>query len=51
MMQNDTKSETALRVPLQVAPVVRSVVSSPIFGDAGIDACDNNNNPIWDCPS
>jgi len=48
-MHNEVKSETTQRLPLQAAPVVRSVVNSPIFGDAGIEACDNNNNPMFKC--
>jgi len=50
-MQDEVKSETTQRLPLQAAPVMRAVVNSAISGDAGVEACDNNNNPIWECPA
>ena len=49
-MQNEVKPETTQRVPLQAAPVTRIVVNSAISGDSGMVACDNNNNPVWECP-
>jgi hypothetical protein len=51
MTQDETKSETALRLPLQAAPVMRTIVSSAVSGGPDVQASDNNNNPIWDCPS
>jgi len=49
-MQTEVQSETTQHLPLQAAPVKRTVVNSAISGDAGVDACDNNNNPVWECP-
>jgi hypothetical protein len=49
-MKNEVEWETTQRLPLQAAPVVRSVVGSAISADAGVEACDNNNNPVWECP-
>jgi hypothetical protein len=48
-MENELNSETTQRLPLQAAPVVRTVVGSAISADAGVEACDNNNNPIFKC--
>jgi hypothetical protein len=38
------KLATAQHLPLQAAPVMRTVVNSAISGDAGIEACDNDHN-------
>ena len=48
-MENEVKVETTQRLPQQVAPVTRTVVNSAISGDAGVEACDNNNNPMFKC--
>ena len=48
-MQNEVKSETTQRLPSQAEPVMCAVVSYPISGNAGAEACDNNNNPIFKC--
>jgi hypothetical protein len=48
-MQNEVKSETTQRLPLQTAPVMRTIVNSAISVDAGMEACDNNNNPMFKC--
>jgi len=49
IMQNEVKTETTQRLPLQAEPVMRTVVNSAISGDLGAEACDNNNNPIFKC--
>jgi hypothetical protein len=49
-MQNESELETTQRLPQQAPPVTRTVVNSAIAGHAGVEACDNNNNPIWECP-
>jgi hypothetical protein len=48
-MQNDMQPETTQRLPLQAAPVMRTMVNSAISGDVGVEACDNNNNPMFKC--
>jgi len=48
-MQTEVQLETTQRLPLQAAPVMRTVVDSAVSGAAGVVACDNNNNPIFKC--
>lgn len=43
-MQSETALETTQRLPLQTAPVVRSVVASATAGDTGVELCDNDHN-------
>jgi len=46
-MQDEVKSETTQRLPLQAAPVMRTVVNSAISGDAGVEACDMDHINIF----
>lgn len=41
--QNEAMPETIRRFPVQAAPVMRTLVSSAVSGDAGVDACDYND--------
>ncbi len=48
-MQNERREltpETTLRLPLQAEPIVRTVVSSIVSGDAGVEASDYND-PVY----
>jgi hypothetical protein len=41
--QNAVTPETAQHLPLQAAPVMRTVVNSAISSDAGVEASDYND--------
>lgn len=43
-MQNKVDVEVNQRLPLQVAPVMRTVVNSAVTGDVGLAASDNDHN-------
>jgi hypothetical protein len=44
--QNASTSETTQHLPLQAAPVMRTVVNSAILSDAGVEASDYND-PVY----
>ena len=44
IMQNKVDVEVNQRLPLQVAPVMRTVVNSAVTGDVGLAASDNDHN-------
>lgn len=43
-MPDEVKLESTQRLPLQVAPVLRTVVDSALTGDRGVEPCDNDHN-------
>jgi hypothetical protein len=43
-MNNQVNAETALRFPVQAMPVTRTVVSSVMATDSGVEASDNDHN-------
>jgi len=43
-MQNPMNREVDQRLPLQVAPVKRTVVNSAVSSDVGMQASDNDHN-------
>lgn len=43
-MQNKLDQEVNQRLPLQVAPVMRTVVNSAVSGDVGLATSDNDHN-------
>jgi hypothetical protein len=46
-MQDEVELEATQRLPLQSAPVTRTVVNSAISGDAGVEACDMDHINIF----
>ena len=43
-MQNEMERDFNQRLPLQVAPVMRTVVNSAVSSDVGMHASDNDHN-------
>jgi hypothetical protein len=41
--QNEAKLEITQRLPLQAAPIMRTVVNSAISGNMGVEASDYND--------
>jgi len=46
-MRNETKPEATQRPPLQVAPVMRTVVNSAVSSDSQVEACDMDHINIY----
>jgi hypothetical protein len=43
-MQSEMELGVDQRLPLQAAPVMRTVVNSAVSGDVGVEASDNDHN-------
>ena len=43
-MEGEAALELVQRLPLQAAPVARTVIYSATSGEAGVEACDNDHN-------